>query len=904
MEPDPPGSNPDRLPLRTVINGQERTLDVAPHETALALLREQLGLVGAKEGCGHGACGACTVLVDGTPVAACLLPATSLEGRAVVSVEGLGPGIHPVQRAMVAEDALQCGYCTPGIVMEGVAFYERWKRERRGEEPTREEIGAAFAGHLCRCGAYPAIRAAIRKACRGDYEAGEVAPPRHEALEKVTGTARYAADIRLAGQLEGRILRSPHAHARVGRIDWEAARALPGVAAVALLLGRERRVRFAGQEILAVAAVDRETADAALKRVEIDYEVLPAAVGMDAARSDGAPIVHRGPLTRWRAPKVFEFGAVPARWRGNQRGPVRIFSRRARRARRAIARARGGTDGNANGKLVEGTWRTQVQCHTTLETHACVARWEGADELTVHLATQAAGRVAGEIARRWKLQRENVHVLAPHVGGGFGCKVYLTAEAVAAIELARAAGAPVRVALDRSEELLVGGVRPAQELRVALAADPRGALAGISLRSTAEAGVAVGSTTSHLFRIVYPRAALDLEDWDVVTHSTPGLPFRGPCGPPAFWSLEQAVDTMAGKLGEDPIALRRRWDANALRNRLYDWVETVPEWRDRPDPCADRGRFRRGLGVAVVTWLHFTDPRTRVKLEIRSGRVIASTACQDIGNGCRTVIARTVAGFLNLDPGEVEVRVGSSAHLHGPATIGSSTTSSLVPAAEAAARRLRERLVEFATTRFGLTEARADAGGVAHRGGELPWSRILAAAPPLETVGRRKRDAGGYFIPFPVGGTVVGKVLPAALQISEVIVDTRLGRIQVPRTWSCYGCGRIIAPRLARSQAEGGIAQSISYTLYEERRLDPRGALVSDDFERYQIAALGDAPEIHIEFLDTDLFERVSGGAVGLGEMVGLAPPASIGNAIAHATGWRPQELPIRPDRVLAGVAR
>jgi len=898
MASDSNGANQDRVRLQTVINGCEQLLDVSPHETALSLLRDKLGLVGAKEGCGHGACGACTVLVDRTPVAACLLPATALEGREVVSIEGLGPGLHPVQRAMVAEDALQCGFCTPGIVMEGVAFYERWQKQRRGEEPTCEELAVAFAGHLCRCGAYSAIREAIRKACRGDCDAGKTDPPRHEAIEKVTGAALYAGDVRHQRQLEGRILRSPHANARVGRIDCEAARALPGVEAVCVLLGRDRRVRFVGQEIAAVAAVDRGTAQAALARIEVDYELLPAAVGMDAARAKDAPIVHRGLRERWRAPDVFEFGSFPARWRGNLRGPVWIFSRKAGRARRAIAGARD----DKSLALVENTWRTQAQCHTTLETHACVARWDGPDALTVHLATQSTQRVAAHIAKRWKLRRENVRVFAQHIGGGFGGKVYLTGEAVAAIELARAAGAPVRVVLDRSEELLVGGFRPAQELRVAMTADAGGELAGISLRSTAEAGVAVGSTSSHIFRVVYPRAPLDLQDWDVVTNSAPGMPFRGPGGPPAFWALEQAVDEMAGLLGVDTIALRRRWDANPLRHRLYDWVENVPEWRDRPDPCADRGRFRRGLGVAAVTWFHFTDPRTQVRLEIDAGRVIASTGSQDIGGGCRTVIARVVADILNLAASEVEVRVGSSGHLHGPATIGSSTTSSLVPAAEEAAHKLLEKLFGFACRRFHLTAARADADGVSHRDGKLSWREVVAAAPSMVTVGRRRRDVGGYFIPIPIGGTVVGRVLPAAIQVSEVIVDTRLGRVQVPRIWSAYGCGRIVAPRLARSQAEGGITQSMSYTLYEERRLDPHGALVSDDLERYPIAALGDTPEIHVEFLHTELFDRVNGGAVGLGEMVGLASPASIGNAIANATGWRPRELPIRPDRVLAGL--
>src|SRR5829696_2789132 len=196
-------SEPAKLSVK--VNDNEHALDANPDEPAVGVLRDRLGLTGTKLVCGAGVCGACTVLVDGTPMVSCLLPCSALEEREVTTVEGLG-GTHPVQRAFAAHDALQCGYCTPGFVMEAAAFVDAWQGD---EPPTRAEIADAMAGHLCRCGAYQAIYAAIADACTGAYDQpAEIDPPRVEAMEKVTGSARYTTDVRLDGQLEGVIVRS------------------------------------------------------------------------------------------------------------------------------------------------------------------------------------------------------------------------------------------------------------------------------------------------------------------------------------------------------------------------------------------------------------------------------------------------------------------------------------------------------------------------------------------------------------------------------------------------------------------------------------------------------------------------------------------------------------------------
>ena len=205
--------------VQVSVNGERRELEVRAEETAVEVLRDRLGLTGAKLVCGEGVCGACTVLLDGVPVASCLLPATALEGHAVVTVEGFGPDFHPVQRAFIARDALQCGYCTPGLVVEAIAFHDRWRRQRGTEEPSRTDVVRALAGHLCRCGSYVGIIAAVGDACAGRFDADEPSGPRVEAGDKVTGRAVYATDVRHEGQLEGVIMRSPHPHARVMSLE-------------------------------------------------------------------------------------------------------------------------------------------------------------------------------------------------------------------------------------------------------------------------------------------------------------------------------------------------------------------------------------------------------------------------------------------------------------------------------------------------------------------------------------------------------------------------------------------------------------------------------------------------------------------------------------------------------------
>jgi xanthine dehydrogenase YagR molybdenum-binding subunit len=886
------------------INGQPAPLPDDPDALLIEVVRDALDLTGTKLVCGAGVCGACTVLVDGAPVVSCLMPARAAAGKAITTVEGIGAAkLHPVQKAFMAHDALQCGFCTPGFIVEAAAFHDRWRAVKGTATPSREEIGAALSGHLCRCGAYDGIFRAVADACAGRFDNDTIAaPPRMEAHDKVTGAAKYTVDIRHDGQLEGVILRSALAHARIGELDLAAARAIPGVGAVISLLDDDRVVRFVGAPIAAVAAKDRKTALAAIAAIRIDSEKLPAAVGLEEARKANAPVVFEKP-DRKKAGNVSEGGGSPAPWKGNIRGPSAAFSKKPKQVQSWVADAQQAN----NPLLVEGTFRTGTQSHACLEPHAAVARFDG-DVLTVHASTQAVFHLMELIAKRFKLDHDKVRVIADHVGGGFGSKASLGMETIAAIELARAAKAPVRIAYDRHEELSVTGYRPAAEVKIALLPSAQGELKALSLTAHADTGAATNSTIAALARLIYPAEAKALADYDVISNLPPGAAFRGPGGPPMAFALEQAIDEAALRMNADPIALRKRWDPDPNRQRLYDWAMGLELWRNRKPASAQTGRYRRGVGVATGYWLYLWQPGSKVEVAIKGGRLVASTATQDIGTGTRSVIANTVAREFGLEPHEVEVRIGDSRLPEGPGSGGSRVTASVVPPTLLAIGKLKAAI-----------ETHAKRKPVP--GSNAPWRELLAASPDLAAASERPEDskqmAPGIQSPLKQVGLLgwifgfmmrrfsnlaIGAGVPSSVQVIEVEVDTWLGHVRVVSVHTGIAVGKIAAPALAHSQAAGSVIQGIGYALYEAREIDSvTGDILSGGMEDYRIPGIADTPAIDVHF-DEGGFGHVLGGSVGIGEVATVPTSPAIANAVCNATGIRLTELPIRPDRLIAAL--
>lgn len=878
-------------PIEFTANGEPVSIEPTGR-TALDLIRSDLGLTGTKQTCGHGGCGSCAVLVNGRPVETCTLEPAALAGTEVETVEGVAPqgDLHPVQRALVDCDAIQCGFCTPGMVVAGTAFFRGWRQEHGTERPPASEVARALDGHLCRCGAYPDIVAAVQAACAGDDTAMPVGG-RPDAPAKARGEAIFTVDVTLPGMLHGRILRSTEPHAEITAIDTSAVTRLTGVRAVVDLLPKDRIVRYVGQPIAAVAAVDEETADRALTTIAVRYRVLPAAVGMAAAMGDDAPDLIGRKLLLTSSNEAGAF-AAPIPRSGNRRGPWTPFSKRRYTARRRIEAARRRNDP----LLVEGTWRTAGQSHASPEPHTAVADW-GPAGLTVYLSTQSVTAAAAKLAKRYGLDRSRVRVVAEHVGGAFGSKQGLTEPVVEAVELSRAAGAPVRVSLSTQEELSVTGYRPSSEIHLAILGRADGCLEAVEATAHMDGGDSVGQTVVNLVRLSYPGPPMSLVDYDVVNNAPPAKAFQAPGSPKALFALETAIDELAGRMGEDPISLRMQWDPRPLRRRVYEWAAAHPLWQGRRDGGGSNG-ILRGVGVAFGTWYYGYDPQTSVRVLSDPTGFTIESGLQDIGTGSRTTLARAVGEVFGVDPDLVSVRLGNSALGHGPTSSASRTTPSLHPTAVRAARDLHGMLIQSVVHDLGLAGASPVPGGVDHAGEYVPWSDLLPKLVPQVAVAKRPGDARPPVSPIAVEGVQIGWGLSDAAHLVEVEVDRSSGSIRATRAAVALAAGRIVAPRQATSQVHGALARGIGLALYEGRRTDlVSGRVTTVDYESYRLMRASEMPEVEAVFFEEG-FDHAPGGVAGIAELAITSVPAAVANAVAAATGRYPRDLPISPAMV------
>ena len=559
--------------------------------------------------------------------------------------------------------------------------------------------------------------------------------PRLDARQKVTGEPRYTFDVQLDGMLYGCTIASTVAHARIRSIDTSEAERHPGVRAVHILdrvlmtarlrdPGDEAKlpypmVRYLGQPIAGIAATTARAAREAAKLVRIEYEPLPHVVSMHEARKPDAPLIFPGPTEQ---PATAGGGGAQKGLdqKGNLRGPAR--------------NERGDVEkGFAEAEvIVEREYRTQVQTHVPMETHGIVADWRD-DGLTLYASTQFTLSVRDEAVEIFGLDPAKIRVFSEFTGGGFGAKYGIGNYGALAIHLSRKARAPVRFMLDRREEHVTVGNRPAtlQQLKIGARAD--GTLTAVQLRSFGTGGVAAGAGVGSCHSSLYSCPNVSTEHYDVFTNAGPAAAFRGPGQVQGIFALEQAIDEIAHRLDIDPIELRDRIDTRDTDDSKARRVERhrgagLFGWHRRRPPGADAGPIKRGVGMAQSQWYYIVHKDTECEVRVLGdGTVQAFSSAQDIGTGTRTVFAQVVAEEFGLRAEDIDARIGDSLYPAGPPSGGSRVTSSLTPAARNAAYRAARELAKHLAPLLDCTadEIAFRQGQVHGPKGSLPFAEAV-----------------------------------------------------------------------------------------------------------------------------------------------------------------------------------
>ena len=696
---------------------------------------------------------------------------------------------------------------------------------------------------------------------------------RTDGAERARGEAIYTADLQLNGMLHTAVLRSPYPRAKVARIDLAPALAMPGVHAA---IGPNDIPQltddcsYQGEAIAAVCADSLAQARAALRAVEVDFEVLEPLLDPDEA-------VRRGEL-------------VDEEPRARERGDYE----------RGLAEA---------DVVVEAEFRTQVVLHNSMETHQAVVQWVG-DGVEVHISTQYIWGIRNGVASGLELPPDKVRVICHYMGGGFGSKNSPDDYTFIAAELAKRTGRPVKCALTRREENIAAGNRNATIQRLTIGARSDGtltALGGEFVNAVGWSGWSSG--TEGPMQMLYACPNVKTTTYGAKLNLPPMKAFRAPGFVEGTFGLEALLDELASKLDLDPLELRRRnhADSDLADDRPYSsknltecYRRAEPHWERRHEVRArSTETVKRGVGMASQIWYGGGGPPSYAWIRVGSdGRATVVTAMQDIGTGTKTAMAQIAAEELGIPFEHVTVTVGDSDR--GPfasISAGSSTTPSMGPAVRAAAADAKRQIIEIAAQRYHLEERVLDirGGQVVSSDGNLsaPVGDLLGLLENAQILGKGARG------PNPTGM----QVLTFGVQVAEVAVDVETGEVWVDRIAAIHDVGRVINPLGASSQIEGGIIQGIGHTLSEERLVDPKtGRILTTTLDSYRLPTIADVPEIVSELIDEPDTHLTNLGSKGIGEPPIIPTAAAIANAIRDATGADVRSLPITREEMLRAL--
>jgi CO/xanthine dehydrogenase Mo-binding subunit len=728
--------------------------------------------------------------------------------------------------------------------------------------------------------------------------------PRIDAYERVSGAATYTSDVLLPGMLYGAILRCPHAHAMVKKVDTAKAEKMPGVAAVltdktaganipwfstrAGALSRlfDPHCRYEGEEVAAVAAETPYQAWDAVRAIAVDYDVLPFVADAEDALKPGAVAIHEG---------------------GNRSGEVSRYSRGDVAAGFA-----------ASDVVLEQTYTSACEIHAPTETHASVAKWDGY-RLIVWDSTQGVYPIQAGLVGTLGLPASSVRVIGHYMGGGFGSKLSLNKHTVIAALLARMAARPVKLHLTREESFLAVGNRPPDTMTVKAGVKKDGTLTALQLTVLGTGGAYPGGGVGGVdwvFRDLYACPNVKSEMTDVFINAGQARAFRAPGHPQGAWALEQMMDQLAEKIGMDPVEFRLKnipsasqgnngapYTTHGLKACLEEGARRFG-WAEARKRTASDGPIKRGVGVAAGLWRagNGGPPSTVIVKLFADGSANLNMGASDLGTGTKTVMAMVVSEELGVPLDRIQVEWADTATTQfATPSGGSKTVPTESPATRAAALDVKQQLLSLAAAQL-----KVSADDLVLTNGEIVSStdpsKKVAVTGVTALRGRGLIVGVGYRGPNPEGVVTC----PFGVHFAEVEVNTRTGETRVLRYLAAQDSGRAMNELTFENQTQGGITMGLGLALTEERILDrgQTGKMVNRNWHDYQVPTAMDVPVEQV-VLPIDLHDQQanSTGAKGLGEPATVPAAPAVANAIHHACGVRTPDTPVNPRRLVSLLA-
>jgi xanthine dehydrogenase YagR molybdenum-binding subunit len=753
---------------------------------------------------------------------------------------------------------------------------------------------------------------------------------------KVSGRAKYTFDYNPDGLLAGKILRCPYAHARITSIDTSAADKMPGVKAVQVIQKPGTEIFWAGDEVVGVAAVDEQTAEDAIRAINVKYEVLPHFVSdaeppQNIATNNGpisqedfedmednqvpdeqvvAAIKHQGisfhPDDKYLK-DLQASGADPSVVQALRTAKYAPPSGSRSPYKKTAVQTEGEPDKAfaSAAAVVEGLYGASAITHCCLESHGMASEWPTDNELLVHISTQNLSGIAPQIAEPMGIPAGNIQVMQQYIGGGFGSKFSPDRWGIAATQLSKSAGGkPVKIMLERAAELEVAGMRPSSFARVKMAADKDGKLVAWESRSWGTGGMGGGGTPPlpYIFEIPNQRK----QNVAISTNQGSARAWRAPNHPQAAAITMCAMEDLAAKMNLDPADfLTRNLDLTGPRAKIYkdelpiaaEMIDWKKNWHPRGDKTA--GPVKRGMGLSIHTWGgrgHNSDCDLTIHPD---GSVEIKMATQDLGTGARTIIIIVAADSLGIPMENVKLLIGDSRYPVSGASGGSTTSGGVTASTRRAAVDARNQLFAKVASSLKAKPEELEAVNATIRVKSDP-SRSLSWKEACTKIGA---------MPMTVRGKNPDKSKPPDLtnsgvggvQMADVSVDIETGIVRVNKMVAVQDCGLVVDVKTAASQVMGALIMGISYALYEEKILDPvTGRMLNPNMDFYRLAGIADIGDLKVHMMTGKGYDER--GVIGLAEPPVVSPGAAISNAVANAIGVRVPFLPLTPARVLEAL--